>query len=507
MLNLRKSLSTLLPALPLAMLGMAATLPASAAAQQAVTSRPVVQPLPPQEVEELKDVLRALDRSPRNVDALLNAGYASIKVGDLEAAMGYFGRAEEAAPGDARVKQAQATVFLRSGRPVEALDLFAQAEIAGTSQRTILSDRGLAYDMVGDQVRAQAYYREALREKPGDGETVRRLAVSQAIAGNETAFLETLRPLVDQKDFPAFRAQAFGLAILGENARAKDVTEAVMPSDLANRIVPYLSYMPRLTKAQQAAAANLGIFPKAADIGREDPRIAQYVSGSSTAASTALARGADTRLEPAGEPLGARPEPVRVTEVNPAPVIAAPVPVAVPVAVPAPVAVAVPVPVPVPPPAVTTVLTKPEPKPDPSFADAFADMGTADPARVGKPSDAVDLSAIDIPREAAPKPVAKAPAAPAPKVATVPERFWVQLGTGGAADPLKYDWRRLTQRVPDLLSKQKGYTVAFGSQFRLLTGPYPTKAKRDEALRALSDKGLGVLPFTSPEGMEVQELK
>lgn len=499
----------------------AAVLPSASVLAQSTTSRPVVQPLPPKEVDELRDALRALDRAPNSVDALLNAGYASIKVNDLDAAMGYFGRAEAASPTDQRVKQAQAMVFLRSGRPVEALQLFARAESAGATNREFLSDRALAYDMVGDQVRAQALYRVALVNNPNDNDTIRRMAISQAISGNEAAFLDTLRPLVDRQDFPAFRAQAFGLAIMGENQRAKDVTEAVMPAELARKIVPYLEYMPRLTKAQQAAAANLGIFPRAADIGREDPKIAEYVNQSVAPASMALVKGADSKLEPTGEPLGRTAQatpaaPNTTPQPKPAPVVAkAPEQVAVvgpsfdlgktnnsPPTPPAPVRIT----------RVEPVAPPPQAKPDPDFASAFADLGKADTRNVAKADEAVDLAAIVIPREAKPapppppKPVAK-PAPPAPKKAVVPERYWVQLGTGSAVEPLKFDWRRLVGKVPDQLRNLKAHTAPYGAKHRLLAGPFTDKGKRDEVVRALTEKGLGVLPFTSPEGMEIQEIK
>ncbi len=80
-----------------------------------------------------------------------------------------------------------------------------------------------------------------------------------------------------------------------------------MPPSLASRIAPYLRYMPKLTKAQQAAAGVFGHFPDADAIGRDDPRIAEYASGAKSVAvaTTAL----DARLTPSGAPLGQAPKP------------------------------------------------------------------------------------------------------------------------------------------------------------------------------------------------------
>ncbi|HEY6868942.1 MAG TPA: SPOR domain-containing protein, partial [Novosphingobium sp.] len=73
--------------------------------------------------------------------------------------------------------------------------------------------------------------------------------------------------------------------------------DQTMPDDMAQSIAPYLRYMEKLTPAQQAAAANLGRFPRAADIGRDDPRVAAY-------SSPRRPSGVDGALVPAGKPLG-----------------------------------------------------------------------------------------------------------------------------------------------------------------------------------------------------------
>ncbi len=271
----------------------------AAAQDDGPVSRAVVQPLPPPSVSDLGDALRRLARNARDVDALIDAGNASLDLNDIDAAIGFFGRAQELSPQNARVKLGLAGAFVRSGRPIEALRLFAEAERAGVSTTTLASARGLAYDLVGDNAAAQVQYRQALATEQDD-ETVRRLAISQAIAGDSRGFEATLYPQLAREDYAGFRTRAFGLAILGEEEEAVAIAETVMPRDLSARIAPYLRYMRRLTKAQQAAAANLGVFPRAAQIGRDDPRIAQYSGGAPATA------GADTRLAPTGEPLGSR---------------------------------------------------------------------------------------------------------------------------------------------------------------------------------------------------------
>ena len=113
----------------------------------------------------------------------------------------------------------------------------------------------------------------------GDSAEVRRrFALSLAITGNRSEFERMLYPLLRDEDRAAFRTRAFGLAILGLSDDAVEIADAMMSTDLALRMAPYLRYMPRLTKAQQAAAGNLGAFPAATEIGRDPPEIAGYAA-------------------------------------------------------------------------------------------------------------------------------------------------------------------------------------------------------------------------------------
>lgn len=269
---------------------------AQAAGAQQTISRPVVQPLPPPASADLSAALRRLAADSRDFQALIDAGKASLKLNDVDAALGFFGRADAVRSGDPQVKAGLAAAYLRSDKPIEALQLFAEAERGGAIDTQAMADRGLAYDLVGDNAAAQAQYRAALAHGQ-DTETIMRLALSQAIAGDKPGFEATLLPLLQQRSLPAYRARAFGLAILGEEKEAVSIAQAVMPRDLADRVAPYLGYMPKLTHAQQAAAANMGVFPRAAQIGRDDPRIAAY-------AGTPGYQSADSRLTPQGRPLG-----------------------------------------------------------------------------------------------------------------------------------------------------------------------------------------------------------
>ncbi|MCA1660965.1 MAG: SPOR domain-containing protein [Novosphingobium sp.] len=264
--------------------------------------RAMVQALPNPGSRQLNAALNRLAANPRDVAALLDAGHAALSLGDTEAALGFFGRADQLAPGDPRVKSALASAMVRNEDPFAAIPLFEAAERAGARDALLAGERGLAYDLVGDNATAQGFYRQALAAVPGHDEIARRLALSLAIAGDRAGSEAALHPQIRRNDRAAWRTRAFALAILGETEEAVRIANATMPRDLAAALIPYLRYMGRLTPAQQAAAANFGHFPRAAQIGRDDPRVARYAAlnprkpaGPATASASQASAGRSAR--------------------------------------------------------------------------------------------------------------------------------------------------------------------------------------------------------------------
>ncbi len=264
-------------------------------------SYPVVQPLPSAESLQLNAALARLGRNPRDLDALADAGAAALGMGDVDAALGFFRRADQISSSNPRVKAGLASALVRKGDPFAAIPLFDAAEKAGAKAATLAADRGLAYDLVGDNATAQRLYGLALAAGQ-NGEVTRRLALSQAISGDRRAADATLLPLLRDQDKAAWRTRAFALAIVGQTDEAVRLAKTILPERLATEMAPYLRYMPRLTPAQMAAAANLGTFPRASEIGTDDPRVAQYAA---TGARRPALASADAGLVPQGAPLGA----------------------------------------------------------------------------------------------------------------------------------------------------------------------------------------------------------
>ncbi len=286
----------------LAVGGLLVSAPVPALAQRVGGVLPEgVEPAPPNPTMALNSALARLGQNPRDLAALLDAGSAAMAIGDIDAAIGFFSRADQVSPGNARVKSGLASALVLNGNPYDAIPIFAEAERAGGLDAKAALDRGLAYDLVADNVSAQRYYRQAIAAAPSD-EAARRLSLSLAIAGDRRASETVIKPLLDRQDKAAWRSRAFALAILGKPDEAIGIVRSTLPADLANAIAPYLRYMPRLTPAQQAAAANFGQFPRASEMGQDDPRVASFATNRRGAALAT----ADAALIPRGEPLGQR---------------------------------------------------------------------------------------------------------------------------------------------------------------------------------------------------------
>lgn len=416
---------------------------------QKSSSREVSQALPSAEAQALRNALQRLARQPQSAQALVDAGDASLALNDYSAAEGFYARALQLSPNSAAAKLGLASVYLKTRQPVKALQMFAEAERAGASVDAILGDWGLAQDLVGNNELAQQSYRTFLA-RGNDDEITRRLAISLAIAGQRDEFEAALRPLLARQDLAAFRARAFGLAILGDTDQAARLANQLLPPDLSSRMAPYFEFMPRLTKSQQAAAANLGIFPRAAQIGRDDPQMASLGRDE----DPRMAR-VDERLAPRGAPLGARvdnspPEPSgesRLARIA---------------------------------------------REQASVADAFSGFIAPEELPAATSDGAVDISTIEIPREQT-----------KPEPPQHPSRHWVQMATGRDIGALRFDWRRMMRRAPELLDGREAYTTRWGQANRLLTGPFASRDDARQLVRDLRRQGFDSFSYTSPEGEKI----
>jgi tetratricopeptide (TPR) repeat protein len=218
--------------------------------------------------------LRTLADQPRNLSALTGAGKAALQLGDPQAALTFFARAEEIAPRDGRVKAGMGSAFLAMEQPIPAMKFFDEAMALGVPEAEFSGDRGLAFDLAGNPRRAQADYTMALRREE-DPEVRRRLALSLAISGNRNQALATIDDQLRRQDRAAWRTRAFILALSGDVAEATRTTETVMPA-MASQLTPFYAKLASLNPAQRAAAVHFGHMPTGASAGTQYAGIPQY---------------------------------------------------------------------------------------------------------------------------------------------------------------------------------------------------------------------------------------
>lgn len=479
----------------LGLVGVVAVRPAMATA--------VVEQVPGKASDELGRALQRLSANPKSVPALIDAGRAALTLDDINSAKQFFDRAYAVSPKDGRVLVGLALVSLRQADPVDALDYFYRAGQAGENLAPYDAERGLAQDLVGNNAQAQRLYDIALSQNRND-ETIRRLSLSYAISGNQAASESTLLPLLEKRNLAAYRTRAFALAILGKQKQAISIVKAVLPKRIAHNLIPFMRQMPRLTHAQQAAAANLGRFPPASQIGHDSPRL---VAAARLAAarfnplegrsSTSLAVAGGTRpagagatqdrrdssgelppvhgsggrqqLPPAPPPRSNRPTPIAVSDAGAAPS---------------------PVRNPAPQPSAT-----PAQRPQPSIRQAFSDLARENPRPSVKPrSGAVNMAKIK-PTRAKPKPP------------PVPSRYWVQVASGRRLHAFPFTWKRLVRRSHGLLRHKRPYYVRYGRSYRLLTGPFRSASSAQRFVNELRRKGIRTLRFKSDRGQRVDRLR
>ncbi len=238
-------------------------LASAAAVPSAVLAQDMVQALPgTTDADRLAEQMHALAANPNDLTALIAAGDLSLGLDDLSAAAALFARADKIDPRNARVKAGMGSILVRSERPGEALRYFTMADQYGIDARRIASDRGFAFDLIGEQDRAQRDYRIALKDGSGDvtdrDETLRRYALSLGISGHEAQATDVLEPLLRKTDRSAWRARAFVLAMNGKEAEAARIATTMLPPGMAQGLQPFFDRLPSLPATDRAFAVHFG---------------------------------------------------------------------------------------------------------------------------------------------------------------------------------------------------------------------------------------------------------
>ena len=263
---------------------------------------------------ELRAAMRRISFNPSDADAMADAGNASLALGDANAALNFFTRANALRPGYSRIVSGLATATVRTENPFEALRLFDQAVRLGASERSIALDRALAFDLLGNFGRAQQDYKLARTASTSDDLIIRQ-SVSLSLAGQKEAADAMLVPLLQRNSASAWRARAFMLAARGELLESSRVAQGFMDASSALRMEGFFRLMPSLTPAQKAAAIHLGHFPTRQSVGRDSEQVRQIAA----ALPQVPVVSGDNRLIPSGAALGPKSTLARDSKNTPKP--------------------------------------------------------------------------------------------------------------------------------------------------------------------------------------------
>ena len=493
--------------------------------------------------------IRVLAGNPRDFTSLVGAGRASLELGDVQAAAGFFGRAEEVNPNAPAAKAGLGAAMAHMGDADGAIFFFNQASRLGASALTIALDRGLARDLNGDLAAAQGDYRLAIASLNSD-EGRRRLALSLAIARDRKGALDAIQPLLNRRDPAAQRTRAFVLALVGDQAGAVQAIEAVMPGGSA-RFAPFISYLPQLSVQEKAAAVHLGMFPENASVRIGQAQAVPQVAAASPPAS-AVSGAASSTKEP-GSTATAVPAPIQMAERPPVP--AAPQPS---FSLPSQSAASSPsFSLPSASSAAPTgeklaqseqqpaaVAAQPEGENALDLASADEGMGEGNLTSIDKL-----LAVIDEAPPPAPKPKVEtaqlagdetdAKAAAAKKTADkklaakkaaekkakeeklaaekkakeeaaklgVKGTYWVQLAGGSNQDRMSTEYRRLSDKAGKLLKSRSGYVTEGKSYYRLLIGPFDSKAESQSFVNKLAKEGVDGFSWTrTPSQIKIEKI-
>jgi Flp pilus assembly protein TadD len=216
----------------------------------------------------LARAVRMLAQSPRDFPALIAAGRAALDLGDMQAAIGFFGRAEEVRPSDPAPKIGMGAATVATGDASGALSWFYQAQQLGATAIAIGADRGLAQDLLGNQPAAQIDYRAALGGRDAD-EARRRLALSLGISGDRNGAFSILQPLLMRRDPAAQRIRAFVLALVGDERGASSAIDSAMPGSGA-RMAGFFRLLPTCRRRKRPPRSTSASSPTRAR--SESPR-------------------------------------------------------------------------------------------------------------------------------------------------------------------------------------------------------------------------------------------
>jgi Flp pilus assembly protein TadD len=199
---------------------------------------------------------QAHSMDPENISYLIGLGNALAKLRQFEDAAETFDRATETDPTSVDAKHGFGNALIALDRPEAALSQFEVALALRDEARTH-NGIGVARDMMGDHIAAQAHYRTALVREPANLTVRNNLALSLAVAGKSQEAIAILRrAITDPRSGARHRlnlALVYGLA--GQYEAAAEIARIDLDEDSVRQNLAYYRTLRALNDSRAAINA------------------------------------------------------------------------------------------------------------------------------------------------------------------------------------------------------------------------------------------------------------
>ena len=191
-----------------------------------------------------------------NAEYLIGLGTTLAKLGQFDEAAETFLLAVKRAPGNVDAKTGYGNALIALDRPEVALSQF-EAALSLREESRSLNGIGVAHDMMGDHVAAQAHYRTALVLEPANLTVRNNLALSLGVSGKHAEAIAILRRAVsDPRAGVRHRlnlALVYGLA--GQSAAAAEIARIDLDEESVTRNLAYYRTLRALNDSRAAINA------------------------------------------------------------------------------------------------------------------------------------------------------------------------------------------------------------------------------------------------------------
>lgn len=255
---------------------------------------------------------KALDKNPRDVDALDGLATALSLTGDLERARHYYEQAASLAPQRVTPLLGLARLSVRQRRLDDAIARYEQVLEHEPLNALASAGLGTAYAIKGDTHHAQTIFSEALRQHPGDTMLTVDLGLALVLDGELRRGANLLLSVTGDVGAPVQARQDLALAygLLGNDGAADQILMRDLPRASTDDNLTFYKVM-RARLQPGSGAMPLATLPAAKHIGVQ--RIApERAATTATTTTTAHALPAVPALQAAGLTLAPTAPPKRV---------------------------------------------------------------------------------------------------------------------------------------------------------------------------------------------------